>query len=683
MGKHTKDKHIADKPVSNRIKWFGAVRAYGLFLVLGYHLFYDTFPGGFLGVDIFFTFSGFLITALIIEDVRKTGGFSLFGFYKRRIRRIMIPLTFAVVFTLPFMLFISPDFSVGIARNAAAALGSVTNWVEILNGGSYEARLLPSMYIHTWSLSIEMQFYLVWGLICAVLAAVSKVFFGSDIRKRFIFFKVFVMTLSGVFAVISYMYMRSLYNADSSLDIIYFNTLTRFMPFFIGSFAATIWGVQDKRHKALEMHPKRSKLLTAGLILLTLSAAAFIFYDVSQYKFADEFIYHYGFLLTSLLTVALIYGTHGLHCMTPADKEEPRLLTSVSEMSYNAYLYHWPLYIVFTALILNNIAASFVTLAFTFVFSALVFYGAERIFIPAGRSGTLKHRRLVTSIVAFAVVIAVSMGGAVIYRAPDLSSIETDFAVNYVLRDAEGVISLERRVSAIQIHPVAYAADDSPLQANLLPDDGAVQAPDPQPDPQPDTQPEPQPEPPPTPQPTPAPPPAPGPSLDISGGVTIIGDSVPLGAQSTMQRIIPDCYVDAEVSRPVSAGKGIMTGLQNRGELREYVVIALGTNGTGSYASLLTDIIDALNPGHRLIFVTPFDGRANDNSKLTESTANWMRELPGRYDFITIADWNSLIGSQTELLANDKVHMGGQSSMTLYANCVAEAIAVAAGRPTK
>ena len=121
----------------SRIKWFAAVRAYGLFLVLGYHLFYDRFPGGFLGVDIFFTFSGFLITALVIEEIRNKDGFALFQFYKRRAQRIIIPLFFAIVFTLPFFLLISPDFTVGIAKQTAAALGFVTNFFQVATGGSY------------------------------------------------------------------------------------------------------------------------------------------------------------------------------------------------------------------------------------------------------------------------------------------------------------------------------------------------------------------------------------------------------------------------------------------------------------------------------------------------------------------------------------------------------------------
>ena len=126
-----------------------------------------------------------------------------------------------------------------------------------------------------------------------------------------------------------------------------------------------------------------------------------------------------------------------------------------------------------------------------------------------------------------------------------------------------------------------------------------------------------------------------------------------------------------------------MRDLQSRNALREYVVIALGTNGTTNYASLFTQIIDALNPGHKLIFVTPFDGRSNNNATLTNDTAAWMRGLSGQYDFITIADWNSTIGAQVELLAGDKVHMGGLPSMELYSDVIAAAIGQASQRPSK
>ena len=343
----------------SKIKWFDAIRAYGLFLVLGYHLFYDVFPGGFLGVDVFFTFSGFLVTAIAIEEVRGKGSFGLSGFYKRRAKRIVLPLFLSVVFTLPFLLLISPDFSVGIAKQTAAALGFVTNWFQIQTGGSYEAQLLPSVYIHTWSLAIEMQFYLAWGLACALLAGLSKRMFRNDDIKRLVCFKSFIFAASGILAALSYMFMDYLFHADRSLDFIYFNTFSRFFPFLIGSLAASVWGIYENRHKPAHIRhrPKLRKLMTAVLTLFTMAAAAVIFYEATQYKFSDEFIFHYGFLLTSLLTVALIYGTHGLHRLTPQEVEEPRLLRSVADTSYNAYLFHWPFYVVFSALIFQNILA--------------------------------------------------------------------------------------------------------------------------------------------------------------------------------------------------------------------------------------------------------------------------------------------------------------------------------------
>jgi hypothetical protein len=255
-----------------------------------------------------------------------------------------------------------------------------------------------------------------------------------------------------------------------------------------------------------------------------------------------------------------------------------------------------------------------------------------------------------------------------IYSAPDITSIEADFAVSFMLRDKEAMLSLERGVSSINDTPVSY----TPLQASIL----AIQAPPPYEDDYPQ-------QPSYTPPPTPPPPPTYSGPLDIRGGVTLIGDSVPLGAASTMMRTIPDCYVDAVVSRPVSAGYDILMDLQRRGELREYVVIALGTNGTNNFASLFTQMIDGINPGHRIIVVTPFDGRANENSRVLNNTADWMRGLSDIYDYVTVADWNALITNQVHLLAGDRVHMGGQDSMTLYTECIAEALRVASGRPAK
>jgi len=170
---------------------------------------------------------------------------------------------------------------------------------------------------------------------------------------------------------------------------------------------------------------------------------------------------------------------------------------------------------------------------------------------------------------------------------------------------------------------------------------------------------------------------------NIPSGVSVIGDSVSLGAQGAIVSTISNCIVDSEVSRQLRAGTDLITSKQNKGELRQFVVIALGTNGTNNYARYYTEMIEALNPGHRLIIVTPFDGRSNNNARAVANTAAWLRGLPAEYDFITLADWNDVISSQQNLLAGDKVHMGGNAGRTLYAELIQEAINTASRRPAK
>jgi len=652
----------------NRIKWFDAVRVFAMFLVLGYHLFYDLLPGGFLGVTILFTFSGFLITTLIFEEIRKKHEFDLFGFYKRRLKRIIIPIFLMIIFTLPFMLLVSPDFSVGIDKQLASTLSFTANWYYILSGTSYESRLLPSLYIHTWSLAAQMQFYFIWGLLCAVVLVFSRIIFMNNTAKRNICFKTTLLILSGVAAFFSFLYMRTSYYDGVNPDAVYFNTFTQF-SFYLGAFAASIWSMRDTRDEFIKslFSAQNTKRTTSAVIVVAFLAAGIICLVFSRHKFGEEFMYRYAFLFTSLLTVVLIYCAHILHILTPPGMKEPFLLTAAADMSYYIYLFSWPLYIVFSALIMNNAAASMVTLAVTVILSAIMLYGAEKTLMPPG-CDIFKYKRAAAVLWVF-IAAASAAGCAVVKNAPPITSIEEDFTAGYVTQDAGGIISLKESVDAINNSPVSYAGRNAPLRANLLPDAAWMLKQSRKPGRISPSRPG-----------APVEPPVHA-TLEIDGSVTVIGDSVSLGAGTTLKKTIPNCYVDAEVSRPVSAGPGILTALQSRGKLGDYVVIALGTNGTYDYAKHLTEIIDALEPGHRLIFVTPFDGRTNKNSKLVNMTAAWISELPNQYDFITIAEWHELIKPHISLLAGDKVHMGGPKSMKLFTDCIATAIARSTPKP--
>lgn len=152
-----------------RIKWFSLVRITGLLLVLLYHFFQKVFPGGFIGVDIFFTFSGFLITALLIDEFSRHQKIDLKGFLRRRFYRIVPPLVFMVLLVMPFTFLVRRDFIAGIGTQIAAVFGFVTNFYEMLSGGSYESQFIPHLFIHTWSLALEVHYYVLWALLAWLL----------------------------------------------------------------------------------------------------------------------------------------------------------------------------------------------------------------------------------------------------------------------------------------------------------------------------------------------------------------------------------------------------------------------------------------------------------------------------------------------------------------------------------
>ncbi len=126
-----------------RIKWFSLIRITGLICVLLYHFFQMRYTGGFIGVDIFFTFSGYLITALALDEFSRSNKFALRDFYYRRVMRILPPLILMICLVLPFTLLVGKDYITDLFHQIAAALGFVTNLFEIKTGGPTNHALSP------------------------------------------------------------------------------------------------------------------------------------------------------------------------------------------------------------------------------------------------------------------------------------------------------------------------------------------------------------------------------------------------------------------------------------------------------------------------------------------------------------------------------------------------------------
>ncbi|WP_423218122.1 acyltransferase family protein [Streptococcus equinus] len=346
-----------------RIKWFSMVRVTGLFLVLLYHFFKTAFPGGFIGVDIFFTFSGYLITALLIDEYSRNKKIDLLGFYKRRFYRIVPPLILMILIVMPFTYLVRRDYVASIGSQVAAAIGFTTNFYEIITGGNYETQFIPHLFVHTWSLAIEMHFYLIWGFLVWLLGR------RQDSLAKF---RSLIFGLSLVFFTGSFLSMFVRAFLVDNVSTIYFSSLTHSFPFFLGAMAATMTGIKETTVR----FKKNVRLWSTKRSILTmLVSAALLVLLMFILKFDQRITYLFGFVLASLFATVMIYAARILNDQTPNAKE-PAIINYLADVSYGVYLFHWPFYIIFTQLMSNGFAV-LLTVILSLVFSTLSYYVVE------------------------------------------------------------------------------------------------------------------------------------------------------------------------------------------------------------------------------------------------------------------------------------------------------------------
>ena len=397
-----------------RIKWFSLIRITGLFLVLLYHFFQPVFPGGFFGVDVFFTFSGFLITSLLLEEFGQKKEIDILGFFKRRFYRIFPPVVLMILVTMPFTFLVRKDYVAGIGGQIAGVIGFMTNFYEILTGGTYESQFIPHLFVHNWSLAVEVHYYILWGL--AVWFLSKRVKTGGQLRG-------IVFLLSSACFIISFLSMFIGSFIVSSYSSIYFSSLTHVYPFFLGSVLATLVGVRQttpllkRLNQALDI--KQASLIFAGGLGLLLILTFFV-------KFTSLFAYLLGFLLASLATVFMILATRILHEKTPTI-EEPTVISFLADTSYAVYLFHWPFYIIFTQL-MGNLPAVILTILLSYLFATLSFYVIEPMI--AGKTSWLLQKAegvpFIRQIFAGSFGVLALISVIIVMIAPQVGAFETD-----------------------------------------------------------------------------------------------------------------------------------------------------------------------------------------------------------------------------------------------------------------
>ena len=401
-----------------RIKWFSLIRITGLLLVLLYHFFQTLFPGGFFGVDVFFTFSGFLITSLLLEEYGQKGQIDLLGFFRRRFYRIFPPVVLMILVTMPFTFLVRQDYVAGIGSQIAGVLGFMTNFYEMLTGGSYESQFIPHLFVHNWSLAVEVHYYILWGLAVWFLSKRAKS--SGQLRGT-------VFLLSSAAFIISFLSMFIGSFIVSSYSTVYFSSFTHVYPFFLGSVLATLVGVRQTTTLVKRLNNTwdlKQTLLVFGAGLGVLLLLTFFV------KFTYLFAYLIGFLLASLAALAMILATRVLHEKTP-NIEEPKVISFLADTSYAVYLFHWPFYIIFTQL-MGNLPAVILTTVFSYLFATLSFYVIEPL-IAGKTTGLLQKAKEIPhikTIFASSSGILTLITLIVMIIAPQVGAFETDLTVN-------------------------------------------------------------------------------------------------------------------------------------------------------------------------------------------------------------------------------------------------------------
>lgn len=300
------------------------LRAVAVGIVLIYHAGLDWMPGGFVGVDVFFVISGFLITAGIVKEIQRTGRFSFLGFYGRRAARILPAATVTLVgVTLLSVLLMPITRWMQVGRDAMASGVYVVNWIFARDSVSYLANdQSPSPFQHFWSLAVEEQFYLFWPLVLVVFAWIA-----AKTHHRIIVGFALALLMVGIPS-----FLWSIYLTSENPAAAYFVTTTRLWELIVGASLAVFVGIG-----------KKIPDIVAAIIGWT--GLGLIIFAAMTFDSATSFPSYNAALPTLGAAMVLWAGRKGVS-FGPVAVLGTKPMAAIGAISYSLYLWHWPMLIL-------------------------------------------------------------------------------------------------------------------------------------------------------------------------------------------------------------------------------------------------------------------------------------------------------------------------------------------------
>jgi len=672
-------------PLANEKKRYIAgldgLRALAIIAVIAYHLDISRISGGFLGVDIFFVLSGYLVTNLLIERRRDRHRLDLSGFWVRRFRRLFPALIVMLMVVVAWATLFDRSMLQSLRGDVGSAIVYANNWRLIFHQVSYfEQYSTPAPLIHLWSLSVEGQFYIIWPLLLTL---------GLRFTPKRI--QMVLITLS--LALASMLAMILLYQPGSDPSRVYYGTDTRVFALLIGATLALMLPSQG----IITNPSRRTRLSFEWIGWLGLAAIVTLLLQANEF---DDFLYRGGFMLAAISTAMVIIAL--IHPFTWVSKLfSLKPLRWIGMRSYGIYLWHYPI-ITLSRPSVNtgayNWKLALIQVAASVILASMSYKYVEEPIRRGQLSTTLKQikkfpwklRQLsvkqwtISSLSAIIIILFVS---GMILHVPATASTAGEVVSVPALAQPDPKQGADQPVppkkpnngdseasfgkDGKQISPGKRSNRDGdsaaantdpgsddpssghkpedmttkqePGLSATLPNDSKESGKDSQ-----------------TPKPVKS-------SKSDWGNVTAIGDSVMLDGKPYLEELLPGIKVDAEIGRQMSSSSKLLTQLQRRRKLGDTVIIGLGTNGVFNKKQLESGLGSLRNVKHIVLINTRVPRK-------WESQVNkLLADISSKSPDITLVNWYDASENHDEYFAKDGVHLTKEGS-NAYAQLIANTL---------